>query len=88
MNLEFAMPRPKSHYRQGKFKGILKENIPQHFTKTPDADNLIKLVFDALQGEDGFFIDDKQIVELNCIKRYIEQDEKPKTIVMIDYYEG
>ena len=34
-----------------------------------------------------FYNDDKQVVELNCIKRYIEQDEQPKTIVMMDYYE-
>ena len=82
------MPRPKTHYRQGKFKGILKDNIPQFYTKTPDVDNLAKLVLDSIAGDDGFFLDDKQVVELNCIKRYIEQDEKPKTIVMIDYYEG
>lgn len=82
------MPRPKSHYRQGKYKGLLKTNIPKHYTKTPDADNLVKFIFDSLQGDDGFFIDDKQIVELNCIKRYIEQDEEPKTLIMIDKYEG
>ena len=82
------MPRPKSHYRQGKFKGMLKDNIPQTYTKTPDIDNLIKMVLDSLQGDDGFFIDDKQVVELNSIKRYIEEGEEPRTIVMIDNYEG
>ena len=82
------MPRPKSHYRQGKYAGILKDNIPKHYTKCSDIDNLAKFILDTLQGDDGFFIDDKQVVELNCIKRYIEQDEKPKTIVMIDKYEG
>ena len=82
------MPRAKTHYRQGKYEGILKDNAPKHYTKTPDADNLIKLVLDALQGDDGFFIDDKQVVELNSIKRYIQQDEEPKTIIMIDKYEG
>tara|TARA_Y100001938_G_scaffold150447_1_gene241404 strand:+ start:746 stop:994 length:249 start_codon:yes stop_codon:yes gene_type:complete len=82
------MPRPKSHYRQGKFKGMLKDKIPQTYTKTPDIDNLIKMVLDSLQGDDGFFIDDKQVVELNSIKRYIEEGEEPRTIVMIDNYEG
>ena len=79
------MPRPKSHYRQGKFKGMFKAKIPQHHSKTPDIDNLAKMVLDSANGD--FFVDDKQVVELNCIKRYIKQGEQPKTIVMIDKYE-
>ena len=79
------MPRPKSHYRQGKFKGLFKENAPKYHQNTPDIDNLAKMFLDCGNGD--FFVDDKQVVELNCIKRYIEQGEEPKTIVMIDYYE-
>ena len=79
------MPRPKTHYRLGKYKHLLKDSAPQYHQNTPDADNLAKILLDCMNGM--FYDDDKQVVELNCIKRYIDQDEQPKTIVMLDYYE-
>ena len=65
------MRRPKSHYGTGRNKDILKErfqNIP--CTKKPDIDNLIKFVLDALQGDNGFFIDDSQVVSIFAEKEY------------------
>lgn len=37
-------------------------------TKKPDIDNITKLVLDALNGH--AFIDDANVVELSCTKRY------------------
>ncbi|GAG47122.1 unnamed protein product, partial [marine sediment metagenome] len=46
----FCMPRPKNHYRTGKYAGILKDNAPVWHTKKPDIDNIFKLVADSLNG--------------------------------------
>ncbi len=78
------MPRPKNHYRTGRYRHLLKGSAPKYMKTKPDIDNLAKLILDSFSG---FFIDDAQVVELNCLKRYIEQDEQPKTIVMLDKYE-
>ena len=79
------MPRPKHHYRSGKYKHLTKGSAPKHHKTKPDIDNLAKLVLDSFNNR--FFLDDSQVVELSCLKRYVEQDEQPKTIVMIDKYE-
>jgi len=72
-------PRPKSHYRTGKFKNQLKPHVPFWHTTRPDADNLLKFVADALDGV--FFVDDNQIADCHIMKRY---SETPKTIVIIE----
>ena len=42
--------RPRSHYRTGRFSGILRDAAPHWHTSKPDADNLMKLIKDALNG--------------------------------------
>ena len=68
IHLQFLMPRPKSHYRTGKFSAELRADAPVHHTNTPDCDNLIKLVLDALNGV--FFGDDSQIGRIVAEKMY------------------
>ena len=53
----------------------------------PDLDNLVKFVADALQGVDGFYLDDCQIVEIKAEKHYATKSELPKTVIMIDKFE-
>ena len=77
----FYMPRPKSHFRTGKFKHILKDNMPEYHSITPDLDNLIKFVCDTIQGKDRMIVDDSQICMIQAEKIY---DEKPKTEVIIE----
>ena len=82
MNIQFYMKRPKSHYRTGKFTGYIKEKwIKLPHTKKPDIDNLIKFVLDALQGQNGFFLDDSQVVRLYAEKIYT--DDNPHTEIII-----
>ncbi len=76
----FCMPRPKDHYRTGKFAGILKDSAPLWHTKRPDIDNLQKFLFDSLNGV--FWKDDSQICSVIAQKRY---DENPRTVIQIDY---
>ena len=83
MKLIFNMPRPKSHFRTGKFKHLLKdgyEDIINH-TFTPDLDNLVKLIADTIQGKDRMIVDDSQICMLQAEKVY---GETPMTEVIIE----
>lgn len=52
--------RPKSHFRTGKNKGILRCDAPTWYESTPDWDNVGKFVGDALNGV--FWDDDRKIV--------------------------
>ena len=75
------MKRPKKHYRSGKFADMLKEKwIKVPHTKKPDIDNMIKYVLDALQGQNGYFVDDSQIIRIYAEKIY---SDNPHTEIMI-----
>jgi Holliday junction resolvase RusA-like endonuclease len=67
MRIRFGMPIPKSY---SKAKRLAIQNGELHHTKTPDLDNLLKLVLDGLNGV--AYIDDKQIIELSAAKFYAE----------------
>ncbi|HFD2043496.1 TPA: RusA family crossover junction endodeoxyribonuclease [Clostridium perfringens] len=43
-------------------------------TKKPDADNIVKIILDSLNGI--AYKDDSQIIELIIIKRYTEDEER------------
>jgi len=68
VTLIFRFPRPKSHFRTGKYADVLKDNAPYYHTSTPDADNLAKFVCDSLNGI--FWKDDKVISYLTVVKKY------------------
>ena len=78
----FYLPRPKIHFRTGKFKHLLKPNQPIQHSNTPDLDNLVKLVCDALNKV--FYKDDSQISQLKAEKLYTDVGEKPRTEVHIE----
>ena len=81
LSIRFTMPRPKSHYRTGKYRHLLKDgckDIVYHSIK-PDLDNLVKLISDVLQP--SFYVDDSQICELYAEKMY---GERPNTAIIIE----
>ena len=78
----FYMPRPKAHFRTGKFKHLLKPEIPIQHSNTPDLDNLVKLVCDALNRV--FYKDDSQISQLKAEKLYTDVGEQARTEVHIE----
>ena len=81
ISIKFYMKRPKSHYRTGKYEGIVKDQwIEIPHTKKPDIDNLIKFVLDALSGQNGFFLDDNLIESIYAKKIY---SDNPKTMILI-----
>jgi hypothetical protein len=57
----FYMPRPKSHFRTGKYAGILKDSAPLFYNhlQAPDALKLGRAAEDALSGV--LWVDDKQV---------------------------
>ena len=69
VQLQFLMPRPKSHFGTGKNAENLKLSAPYCHTKKPDIDNLAKAVFDALTDM-GVWKDDSQIVFTLINKKY------------------
>ena len=64
----FYLPRPKSHYRTGKYADILKDNIPLYCKTRPDLDNYLKFVMDACNGV--IWKDDSQVVYVTMSKSY------------------
>jgi Holliday junction resolvase RusA-like endonuclease len=66
MELQFAMPRPKSHFNS---KGVLRAESPSFFDGKPDADNLAKAVMDALT-QLQVWKDDSQVAVLHVQKFY------------------
>ena len=82
IQLLFVMPRPKSHYRTGKYKHLLKDIFKDtiYHSFTPDLDNLVKMICDTVQGKDRMIVDDSQICVLDAQKLY----GKPRTEVIIE----
>ena len=76
------MPRPKNHYRTGKYKHLLKDRFidVEHHIAKPDIDNLVKMIADTIQGKKRIIIDDSQICRLQAEKLY---SKKPRTEVVI-----
>lgn len=67
LRLQFALPRPKAHFTS---KGR-RPDAPRYHTSRPDADNLTKLVMDAL-GEAGVWSDDCIVAEQRTSKSYAD----------------
>ena len=78
----FYMPRPKSHFRSGKYKHILKDDYKdmKYHSYKPDVSNLVKLYEDIIAGADRIICDDSQICMLQAEKIY---SINPRTEVVI-----
>ena len=63
------MPRPKRHYRKGKFSHVLKDDSPVFHISKPDCDNLSKAVLDAMTDA-GVIKDDSIVVNHIIYKKY------------------
>lgn len=79
--LEFHMPRLKSHYRTGRYAGILKDSAPFWHTSKPDLDKLERAVLDGLTQI--CYGDDAVVVWLAGVKIYSDSPG-----VLIQYREA
>ena len=79
----YAMPRPKSHFRQGRFRHLLRPQAPAMHQSVPDVDNLLKFSLDAMNTY--FYGDDKQIVSVLARKTYAEApNNQPYTEIRLE----
>jgi Holliday junction resolvase RusA-like endonuclease len=79
LTARFFMPIPASMPKKFRFSA---ENEIMPHSKRPDADNLLKLISDAMNGI--FFKDDNQISDLQIEKRY---SARPRIEVVIEDFE-
>ena len=68
LKVVLRLPRPKKHYRTGKYAHILKSDAPKWHTSHGDWDNFGKFISDALNGV--FWKDDRQIAMAEVQKIY------------------
>jgi len=68
VSMVFSMPRPKAHYRGGRYSHLLKSTAPTQHTSRPDIDNIIKFYLDAMTGM--FWKDDACVCTIEASKTY------------------
>lgn len=87
INIDFYFPRPKSHYRTGKFSNALKPNAPQWATSIGhgDLDKLLRSTFDALSYMTGGCVlrDDSLVASVQATKRYADEANPPGAAVRV-----
>ena len=71
VSMVFYMPRPKSHYRGGRYSHLLKDTAPSHPVSRPDLDNIVKFYLDAMTGM--FWRDDAFVCTIEASKSYSKQ---------------
>jgi crossover junction endodeoxyribonuclease RusA len=78
----FRMPRPKSHYRTGRYAGLLKPDAPLFPAKYPDVDKLARSTLDALRMG-GAYADDAQVVTLHAYKVFADFGTLPGALIRV-----
>ncbi len=71
VTLHFYMPRPKGHYRSGKFASLLKPTAKSYHDQKPDVDKLARGTLDAITG--FVYRDDSQVVDMVATKQWTEK---------------
>lgn len=61
IDVTFLMPRPRSHYRTGRYAHLLRPDAPTRHTSRPDGDKLMRSTLDALKVA-GVYQDDANVV--------------------------
>jgi len=81
LEVEFIMPRPKKHFRTGKFANDLREDAPHWHTQAPDRTKVLRSLEDALKGV--VWVDDAQVIGGNVTKRWADHNERSGARVKI-----
>lgn len=88
LSLTFYLPRPKGHYRSGKYSHLLKDFSPIHPITKPDATKLLRCAEDALAIDANLMDDDAQIVDQLVRKRYAAKEQQPGVSIVIEQIES
>ena len=73
--MEFYFRRPKCHFK----KGELKKDAPEFVMKTPDVDNCVKCVLDALQPR--VVANDKTVTKIVAEKKWCRTATEEMTLI-------
>jgi len=68
LEIQFHMPRPRSHFGTGKRANVLKDSAPLYHTNKPDRTKMLRALEDALTGV--IWRDDTQVVGGEVSKVY------------------
>jgi|SRR5215831_5274172 len=82
VSVVFVFPRPKGHYRTGRYADWLKDSAPSWHTGRPDLDKLQRAIGDALSGI--VLRDDSQIAAWRVSKRYGTQPRADIVVTRLD----
>ena len=69
LSVDLWMPRPKSHFRTGRFAAELRADAPRWVASTPDLDKVLRSVLDALTDA-GWWRDDRQVAAIFARQQY------------------
>jgi Holliday junction resolvase RusA-like endonuclease len=72
VTIHFALARPKSHYRTGRYAHLLRDNAPLYPTHAPDIDKTVRATLDALTTA-GVWCDDGQVSHLVATKDFCDE---------------
>ena len=81
----FVFPRPRSHFRTGKFSNVLRADAPFYCVNSKDVDNMEKFYSDSFNCI--AWVDDRQIVRSSAHKRWCEFGEQPHVLITAYEYE-
>lgn len=76
LHVTFTLPRPRSHYRTGKFAHLLRDNAPVYHATKPDLDKLLRSTGDALTSA-GAYPDDSRVSQVIATKCYPTAAARP-----------
>lgn len=79
----FHFPRPKHHYRSGKYADQLRAVAPRHMQVGPDLDKLVRAVGDALKDA-GAITDDKQVNVIRAAKKWVGPGDEPYVSIQLE----
>lgn len=83
VEITFALPRIKAHYRTGRRANELRENAPRWSDKKPDIDKLQRAILDALTDA-GVWRDDSQVAQVTARKEYAEPGHTGASIRVVE----
>lgn len=67
--VKFHLPRPRNHYRSGKFAHLVRAVAPREHQVKPDLDKLVRAICDALVSACAI-VDDSQISHIRAAKAW------------------
>lgn len=85
LSICFRLPRPKKHYRTGRFAQQLREDAPTLHAGVPDLAKLVRCFEDSLTGI--VWDDDRQVCEYGRVRKIWSDGENVFTTAVIQELE-